>query len=282
MTKKPQGLHKFTRDLFYRCAGVPLTNLYEPFEEMFRDLNQSLYEESPLIGEIMRDLSDEETINQTGEGPTVVIRDGDKITPRVGAIVMLKYFYAKRIELIQQSAGDISKKTFLDVGGTNDILFRHLNKTGVGLNINQNAVDNMARQGIEGVLGDAEHLKYDDNSFDFILTYETLEHLDNPIQSLREMARVARERIYLTIPHMLHTRVCEWQPYDRGKHHWHFLEFSPRDFERVLKRIDIEVLDHQIIRPYGTPQTLQHKLLARRFRWHPWFLGFAHYELKPC
>jgi ubiquinone/menaquinone biosynthesis C-methylase UbiE len=49
---------------------------------------------------------------------------------------------------------------------------------------------------------DAENLPYADASFDVIVSCETIEHLANPMNSLREMARVCRHGgyLYLTTP----------------------------------------------------------------------------------
>lgn len=49
---------------------------------------------------------------------------------------------------------------------------------------------------------DAESLPYADASFDLIVSCETIEHLANPQNSLREMARVCRQNgfLYLTTP----------------------------------------------------------------------------------
>lgn len=49
---------------------------------------------------------------------------------------------------------------------------------------------------------DAENLPYADASFDAIVSCETIEHLADPLKSLREMARVCRKNglLYLTTP----------------------------------------------------------------------------------
>lgn len=49
---------------------------------------------------------------------------------------------------------------------------------------------------------DAENLPYAEASFDVVVSCETIEHLADPLKSLREMARVCRENgfLYLTTP----------------------------------------------------------------------------------
>ncbi len=52
---------------------------------------------------------------------------------------------------------------------------------------------------------DAHHLPYASGSFDLVISCETIEHLLDPAQGLREMARVARPGalLYLTTPNYL-------------------------------------------------------------------------------
>lgn len=50
------------------------------------------------------------------------------------------------------------------------------------------------------VKGSAYNLPYPDDSFDLLTCFEVLEHLDDPEQALREMRRVARRHVVLTVP----------------------------------------------------------------------------------
>lgn len=50
------------------------------------------------------------------------------------------------------------------------------------------------------MVGDANHLPFADGSFDTVVLAEILEHLDNPGPALGEAARVARERVIVTLP----------------------------------------------------------------------------------
>jgi SAM-dependent methyltransferase len=47
---------------------------------------------------------------------------------------------------------------------------------------------------------DAEGLPFDDNAFDVVVSVEVLEHLRHPEAGLREMARVARRHLVLSVP----------------------------------------------------------------------------------
>lgn len=49
-------------------------------------------------------------------------------------------------------------------------------------------------------ISDAAELNLENNSVDTILSFETLEHLQNPEEALREYYRVCRKNIILTVP----------------------------------------------------------------------------------
>lgn len=50
------------------------------------------------------------------------------------------------------------------------------------------------------VIGDANNLPFDDNSFDIVCLTEILEHVESPIQVLKEAYRVARLKVVITVP----------------------------------------------------------------------------------
>ncbi len=66
-------------------------------------------------------------------------------------------------------------------------------------------------------ISDAAELDWKDNSVDTILSFETLEHLQEPEKALREYYRVCRKNIILTVPN------CELTP----AMHQSFLIYSP-------------------------------------------------------
>ncbi|OGS37027.1 MAG: hypothetical protein A2293_15480 [Elusimicrobia bacterium RIFOXYB2_FULL_49_7] len=281
MTSAIRRIKNRALNIFWKAAGIPLTNNSLEFESMFHELNMSFYNESNFISSIIEGIRDEEIIYQKGEGPEAVFNSSGNLIPREGMILMLKYFIAKRIELILDGANDPGGKSILDVGATSDLLFRYLNKKGVGLNISQKAVDHMKSSGIEAVLGDAEKLDYPDKSFDYILCFETLEHLENPLRALREFKRVAREKIFITIPAIDTTKICGWEPSERGVHRWHFIELNNTDFEKIAQRVGLKITRNQIIRTSSVPATIKHKLFFSKWHNSPWFKGYRFYELAP-
>ncbi len=260
---------------------IPHTNDSMQFEDFYHDLNMPLMDENEYIRTVMNSMSDEDIIYQKGENPERVFKDGDSFIPRKGLILMGKYFIAKRLELIKKYSSDLDHKSLLDVGATSDVFFRFLNKTGVGVNISERAVQYMKDKGIEAFVGNAEDLQFGDNSFDYLFCFETIEHLENPVRSLRELKRVAKEAIFITIPNVRKTNLCTFEFKDRGMHRWHFLEFNKEDFKRILSRVGLKVEYEFVIRPFGKPRTWRQKLFVYRWRNHPWFMGFVFMKVSP-
>lgn len=54
--------------------------------------------------------------------------------------------------------------------------------------------------GIKGVKADIQSLPFEDQSFDVVVSGETLEHVLNPFIGLSELFRVAKEKVIVTIP----------------------------------------------------------------------------------
>jgi ubiquinone/menaquinone biosynthesis C-methylase UbiE len=55
-------------------------------------------------------------------------------------------------------------------------------------------------EGVRFLHGDAERLPFPDRSFDVVVAVEVLEHLRDPEAGLRELARVSRKHLVLSVP----------------------------------------------------------------------------------
>jgi len=61
------------------------------------------------------------------------------------------------------------------------------------------------------IVADAEHLPFADRSFDMVAVYDGLHHLAHPDHAIREMARVARDRVLVLDPaRAALTRLAVW------------------------------------------------------------------------
>jgi 2-polyprenyl-3-methyl-5-hydroxy-6-metoxy-1,4-benzoquinol methylase len=89
------------------------------------------------------------------------------------------------------------------------------------------------------VRGSVQALPFAARSFDMVTCLEVLEHLADPAAAVRELARVARGAIVVSVPH---------EPYfqlgnllrgkylsENGNHPEHVQHWNPRTFEKFLR-----------------------------------------------
>lgn len=54
---------------------------------------------------------------------------------------------------------------------------------------------------VEHIQGDITRMPFCDHSFDIVICTEVLEHLEKPGAALKELKRVAKKFILITVPH---------------------------------------------------------------------------------
>jgi len=103
---------------------------------------------------------------------------------------------------------------------------------------------------LHGVFGDVRRLPFPDDSFDLVLAIEMLEHVADPVQALREIARVARGPVVLSVPlepwwrvgNVLRGRyLADWGNTPGHVQHW-----GRRSFARL-------VAQHLVVREVASP-----------------------------
>jgi ubiquinone/menaquinone biosynthesis C-methylase UbiE len=87
-------------------------------------------------------------------------------------------------------------------------------------------------------VADVHHLPFPDNSFDLVLCLEVLEHVPDSRLGLRELLRVARDHVLVSVPHEPFFRGANLL---RGKHVQalgndpeHLHNYSGRAFRRLV------------------------------------------------
>ncbi len=89
--------------------------------------------------------------------------------------------------------------------------------------------------------GSVYELPFDDRSFDLVMCCEVLEHLDSPGEALRELCRVARKGLLLSVPHEPWFRLGSLARgrYLRtfGNHPEHVQHWNLTTFNRLVKGI---------------------------------------------
>ncbi len=141
--------------------------------------------------------------------------------------------------------------TVLDVGDTSGNLIEALNKKGTILNINKECIDWVEKKGIRGILGNAENIDLPEKSFDYVMCFQMLEHVPNPLKVLNELARIAKKRVFLSIPLVEQTIIYNkdfwlkelrdsWKETDPRNVDCHIFEFSTQDLKNLLSFTSLE------------------------------------------
>jgi ubiquinone/menaquinone biosynthesis C-methylase UbiE len=110
-----------------------------------------------------------------------------------------------------------------------------------GFDVSREILEQARRHpGITVALQSAEALALADRSADLVIASEVLEHLNDPQAALREIARVARRRVILSVPREPIWRVlnCARLRYlaDLGNTPGHLQHFSTRAFVDLVSR----------------------------------------------
>lgn len=196
-----------------------------------------------------------------------------------------RYFHARLVQLIYDRLGpELSSLSFLDVGDTDGLILKHLGKQRLALNNSSKACEQIRRNGVEAQRGDGQTLPFKDKSFDVVLCFETLEHVLNPCLLLDELARVARRKVYVSIPGvretLVHARI-------RGSRvgEFHVVEFCERDFRSLLTHVPLRISHYERIEVFGTPRNPR-EWVSYRYHATRDLLGgclkfFQFYELEP-
>lgn len=197
----------------------------------------------------------------------------------------VRYFHAWRVHTLRQRIGArLAEARMLDVGDTDGRMLKDLGKPGLGFNLNAAAVEKIRSNGIEAQLGDGQQLPFDDGHFDYVLCFETLEHVENPVQLLDELGRVCAPagRVFISIPWVPRTFIHSRDPgINRG--YGHIFEFSRADFGALLTHTQLRIAWEDVCDLIGPPSRLIHRgLLAATARSHllgGMFRRFQFFEL---
>jgi ubiquinone/menaquinone biosynthesis C-methylase UbiE len=100
-------------------------------------------------------------------------------------------------------AADHAGRRVLDIGCATGEYIQRLKDHGfecVGVDSNTDYIREAEAKGNVVYTMDARHLEFPDKSFDTLLLFEVLEHIDDPVEVLREAKRVSRKNILITVP----------------------------------------------------------------------------------
>jgi SAM-dependent methyltransferase len=120
----------------------------------------------------------------------------------------------ERLQAVERFAGP----SVLDVGCGSGAYVLHLADKRSIRGLDYQTFDSWSQRPELFGVSDAQHLDVPDASVDTILSFETLEHLPDPVRAMREYFRVCRRNLILTVPN------CQLTPGMRSSgliyNHW--------------------------------------------------------------
>jgi SAM-dependent methyltransferase len=160
---------------------------------------------------------------------------------------VVRFVIGRFFERLRGVVGELGPATVLDAGcGEGEMLRRGVLPAGlqpVCLDLRESSLADVAES--RRVCGSVQTLPFAARSFDVVTCLEVLEHLDDPSAAVRDLARVARKAVVLSVP---------YEPYFRignvlrgkhlgalGNHPEHVQHWNLRTFETFLRPSMAEV-----------------------------------------
>ena len=169
---------------------------------------------------------------------------------------ILHGFATERLDFIISCLGpeEIQRSSFADIGDSDGTFLRALGKDGTSINFSDAVLGNI--RNLKTLKGSLPNINLPDGSFDYVLLFETLEHLPDPVAGLREVERLARRAAFVSIPHVKETR---FKPYANNPNvppgESHVFEFCPRDFGTLLSYTRFRVMCARRVKVFAAPRS---------------------------
>jgi SAM-dependent methyltransferase len=158
--------------------------------------------------------------------------------------------YQKHLELYLDAMYLLLERTsvcsVLDAGCGEGVVYRAMRTRGfdgewTGVDLSADAIDYAKRESPEAEwqVSSVADLPFPESSFDLVLSSQVLEHLAEPEQALRELARCSQQWLVLSVPYEPLFQWLTWLSIhfriggDPGHvHHW-----RPREFRRFVSQV---------------------------------------------
>lgn len=138
----------------------------------------------------------------------------------------------------------VQEKTVLDIacgtGYGSELLAQHKAKKVIGVDLSKETIlENQKKYVRDNLIfqtGNAERLNFPDNSFDVVVSLETIEHLKKRDQFLSEIARILRPigLLILSTPNKEATLRSKFWP--KPLNPYHLIEYKKGQLERLVKK----------------------------------------------
>lgn len=192
---------------------------------------------------------------------------GDIEITQTALLNVISSFTAARLEFIDRCLGtEIKTATFADVGDSNGIFLRALGKAGVAVNITPAPLRQIAARGVCGVQSDAMHLAFRDSACDYILSFETLEHLPDPFAALNELYRVCRKGVFISVPNVNSTTVYPRYDDQGPEELHHIFELSRAHWDALFSHTGFKVAEVIVVPVVDVPKGLDERIAFAAWR----------------
>jgi 2-polyprenyl-3-methyl-5-hydroxy-6-metoxy-1,4-benzoquinol methylase len=163
------------------------------------------------------------------------------------------------IDRLEQLANGAAPRTLLEIGCGHGSFLNTARERGwsvQGLDLSRYAAEHVkARFGIDVKVGVLEHARFPDQAFDAVHMSHVLEHLMDPVSTLREVRRIMKPgaRLGIEVPNelenagtLLRGHFDGLQPYAVRSTHVYF--FSPSTLRRVVETASLTVTSVRTLR----------------------------------
>lgn len=161
----------------------------------------------------------------------------------------IEFRHHAAVELIKEGG------SVLDLGCGDGLLLEMLGdrvSKAVGLDISPEALQKCHTKGIEAHLQSFDDpLPYPDNSFEYVVLLDVLEHVYDPALLLKEAARVSSKYVIVGVPNFssLPARIQTMQgkvPENNRPHKGHLYWFNDRVLQRVAREAGVQIVEKKM------------------------------------
>jgi ubiquinone/menaquinone biosynthesis C-methylase UbiE len=158
-----------------------------------------------------------------------------------------KFFINNFFKTVFNFAQDLKIDSVLDVGCGEGFTLKRLRKQGIGnkftgVDSSKQAIDLGRKENpdLDLGIGDIYNLKFKDKSFDLVISTEVLEHLEKPQKALKELTRVSRKYILLSVPNEPWFYLFNYTQW--GKDIGHINKWSAGKFKKLVSSQGLKIL----------------------------------------
>lgn len=172
-----------------------------------------------------------------------------------------KIFLNNFLNTVVKTTRPLNIETVLDVGCGEGFTLARLKKEKIGKSYEGIEYDETAIElgkklypTLEIKKGDIYSLPYKDNSFDLVVCTEVLEHLENPKKAYKELIRVSRKYILLSVPNepfFTIQRIARFQNIlHLGAHPEHIQHWTIPAFMKFVKIREVKLVSRKFPIPW--------------------------------